>query len=354
MRKLNSSRENLFAFTHTLEKGRDGKCAYLTNDKRCRMHSEMGAASKPSMCQLFPYSFTVTPDEVFASLSFASSAVLFNSGELLQNQQAVLQAQFELFKGLFTFKPELWENLQIIDGTLLSWQEFRALDQKILSILEDGTEATDSAPAEIAGKLKKVSQMLAQELRNPNESEKEPRLEARPKIVDQILLKHLDRLYFPEDEFSCNYYDIDARGVLAEMVSAPNAVSFGARKQELRFNELINLKLGHLAPDVDDLLNRFLYVRYFAKQFFGPGFHHLSLLSGLNHLRILHVLLRLKLKQQMALGLIKQPSLENAAELIRTLERRLTQLELSPQSQSMLEVMFCSLQRQDRIAFLAD
>jgi len=62
----------------------------------------------------------------------------------------------------------------------------------------------------------------------------------------------------------------------------------------------------------------------------------------------------LKLKQEISLQAIKEPSLEHMAELIRTMERRLTQLELSPQSQAMLEVMFCSLQRQERISFLAE
>jgi Fe-S-cluster containining protein len=354
VRKLNSSRENLFSFTHTLEKGNDGRCAYLSDDKRCHLHIEQGSRAKPSMCQLFPYSFTVTPSSVIASLSFASSAVLFNTGELLQNQQPVLEEQFRIFNALFKAKPELWESLQLIDGKVLSWHEFEAIDERILQVLEEGSENTGKAPAALPRKLKKAAEILSAKLGSPADAEKEPRLEARPKVVDQILLKHLDRLYFPEDEFNCKYYDIDARGVLAEMVAAPNTVTFGSHKKELKFSELINIKIGALADEVEDLLNRFLYVRYFSKQFFGPGFHHFSLLSGLNHLRTLHVLLRLKLKQEISLQAIKEPSLEHMAELIRTMERRLTQLELSPQSQAMLEVMFCSLQRQERISFLAE
>jgi hypothetical protein len=138
------------------------------------------------------------------------------------------------------------------------------------------------------------------------------------------------------------------------MVSAPQMVSFGQGKVALKFGDLINFKLKQLPEPCEDLLNRFLYVRFFSKLFFGPGFHHLSLLAGLNHLRILHILLRLKIKQVILLTKSKTIELEQLAELVRTLERRLTQMDFSGQSQAMLEVLLASPSRQERLSFLAD
>ena len=374
-RPLRSSRENLQSFTHTLEKKIDGTCEFLQPDKRCQIHAEFGFQSKPSMCQLFPYSFTVTPDAVLCSLSFASSAVLYNSGRLLSEQDETMAQQFELFKNLFDCKSDAWQNLQLIDGHPLSWEKYREIDKRLLALIETGKEAQASLatseslvtdektatknqeinpPEQIPRRLQKAAQLVLDLLPSPTAAEREPRMESRPKIVDQIFLKHLDRLYFPAQVFAEAKYDLDARDLLREMVSAPQTVSFGQGKVALKFGDLINLKLKQLPEPCEDLLNRFLYVRFFSKLFFGPGFHHLSLLSGLNHLRVLHILLRLKIKQIILLTKSTTIEFEQLAELVRTLERRLTQMDFSGQSQAMLEVMLASPSRQERLPFLAD
>jgi hypothetical protein len=341
-------------FSHTLEKQKDGNCEFLTSEKRCKLHQEFGAASKPSMCQLFPYSFTVTPDTVIASVSFASSAVLYNSGKLLSEQAETLSHQYELFASLFPTSSDLWLKLQIIDGQPLSWSEFSELDYTLSKNIEGDCTDSEKAPTGMGKKLQEASLAIIKELPDAKLAEREPRMESRPKIVDQILLKHLERLYFPDEVFTADRYDFDARELLTEMVAAPQTVSFGQPGKERKFADLIGIKLGKLPDDVDDLLNRFLYSRFFSKLFFGPGFHHLSLLAGIHHLRILHLLLRLKFKQTLCLDSKAEINFELACELVRTLERRLTQLDFSPQSQAMLEVLMASPQRQERLLFLAD
>lgn len=351
MRSLKSSRESLISFTHTLEKQPDGSCIFLNQEKRCTLHIEHGAAAKPSMCRLFPYTFMVTPDEVLASLSFASSAVLFNTGTLLSEQAETLQTQYAIFESLFKPKVEVWQRVQLIDGVEISWEKLKPIDQEIMSAIHSGADA-NSYPRKIIDRLKSASDIVACHLPDPTLAERSPQLEARPKIVDQIILKHLDRLYFPEQVFGERKYDLDARALLTEIVAAPDAVSFGQGKYERKFSDLIKQKVPR-SDEIDDLIDRFFYIRIFSKMYFGPGFHHLSLLSGLNHLRAMYILFRLKMKHLLCTA-SGELTFELSCELVRTLERRLTQLDLSRESLSLLEVLLASPSRQDRMRFLAD
>lgn len=350
---LKSRHENFQSFSHTLEKRSDGRCSFLSEDKLCSLHKDFGVESKPSMCRLFPYSFTVTPDAVRASLSFASSAVLLNSGTLLCRQTEHLAAQFQIFQSLFEPNAQLWHKLQIIDGWALSFEEFQKIERHFESFIYGASYAEEKVPRDVCGQFDKMSALLLESLPDPRQAEREPGLESRPKIVDQILLKHLERLYFPDDLFANEKFDLDAQLFLQEIVSAPQVVSFGQGKSERRFSDLIKIRLGRLSDELEELLDRFFYVRIFARLYFGPGFHHLSLLAGVHHLQILYVLLRLKLKQLLLLNARDSLNFEHLSELMRCLDRRLTQLDLSPASLSVLEVMLSSRQRFERLAFLA-
>lgn len=350
-RSLRSRRENLNSFTHTLEKQADGRCFFLTEDKRCLLHRDFGLESKPSMCRLFPYTFTVTPDLVLASVSFASSAVLFNSGTLLSRQLEMLQEQYALFQSLFEPKSELWHKVQLIDGQSISWDELVKQEKVLMDILYDPGADEEQAPRLVWRKLERMSLSLSRLLSSAQDAEREPNLESRPKIVDQILLKHLDALYFPENLLASDNFDLDAHALLKEVVSAPEAVDFGQGRSKRPFSELIALELGKLPPEIEELIDRFLYQRFFAKLYFGPGFHHLSWLAGLHHLYIIGLLLRLKLKQMLS-GPAHELRFDSFCEILRVLERRLTQLDLSGASLSCLEVFLSSRRRLERIWYL--
>ena len=256
---------NLLSFSHILKKNAAGACEFLQPDKHCRIHIEQGAEAKPSMCRLFPYSFIVTPDEVLASVSFAASAVLSNSGRLLSHQPETLAEQYQLFQQLFAAPVSLWHKLQIIDGLPISWEEFCRLD--IDALISGDCPDTETVPPGMIKKLALASAKVLLELPDKNAAEKEPRLESRPRIIDQILLKHLEKLYFPDQVFSETNYDLNARALMQELVSAPQAVSFGQADHSRKFADLIKIKLGKLPDDVEDLLNRFFYVRFFSRLF---------------------------------------------------------------------------------------
>lgn len=362
VKRLASSRANLMSFTHTLEKKADGSCAFLDASLRCKLHTEHGIEAKPSMCHLFPYSFMVTPDAVTVYLSFASSAVILNQGKLLKEQQDVLQSQYAVFKSMFKPQTNLWNKLQSVDGVALPFQIFSEMKKDFLQLIEndestedfaaivrsDSTSTTNNEgyPQKLASKLRECSSRLIQSLDKAH-LEREPKLEASPEIVDQLFLKQLEALYFPTEIFRDDNYDFNAKALLSEIIAAPRAVSLGQEESAVPFSSLIK-HISKPGAEIENLINRFLYVKFFANMYFGPGFHHLSLLAGLHHLRTLSVLLKLKFKQ-FALLNDKEIDFEHAAEYVRCLERRLTQLDISRESQAVLEVLLSSPSRQERI-----
>lgn len=349
LRAFNSQDERHAAFTHTLEKRADGKCQFLTEGNRCRLHEAAGAQAKPSMCQLFPYTFTQTPGGVYSSLSFASTGVLYNSGDLLSEQRQTIEDMWLLYSRLFgEIRPD-WDNLQLIDAVPLKWTAFAELENEMLRIVETPAEVgAGSLPVE--QRLLRCSAHLIKHLPGGVTAERTPPLEARPKIIDQLLLQALNVLYLPDDVFASNQTAFNARQLLESIVAAPDMVTIAHAGKERRFQDAFGQQLTDVSPEVEALLHRFVYCRLFSKQYFGPTMGYLSLLAGLHHLLVLMVLLKVRLKLQLAAG--EAVTFDYAAELLRTAERRLTQLSFPRESAAVLEVMLTSPSRVERLVGL--
>jgi Fe-S-cluster containining protein len=337
-----SAETKLRTFTATLEKRSDGKCEFLTEDNLCKVHQEFGNEAKPSMCQLFPYTFSPTPSGVYVSVSFASSGALFNHGRPLSEQADLLEQKYALFRNLFPDLEADWSQTQLLDGLLLDWNTYLQYETEMLRLVS----------AEQYGRVEKrllaCSRYLAKQLPSGVDLEKAPPMEARPKIVDQILLNYLHRFYISTHQYADDVRDIEARAILQELVKPPNTVRFA---DQLTVQELLSCNLGQLDPAIENLLHRFAFCRLFAKLYFGYGFANLSVIAGVNHLAVLISLIRLEMKVQMIRG--KKPDLPAVAELVRTLERRLTQASFSRETSAVLEILLRSSERLDRIVSLA-
>lgn len=340
-RKLPGGNDKLKAFTHTLEKRDDGRCQFLTSAETCNLHLRFGPDSKPAMCRLFPYSFTKTPTGVYAYVSFASTGALTNHGKLLTQQEELLEEQFTVFESLFGALQTDWSTIQILDGYSLRWTEYLSIEKDLLSILnsDDGGSTLD--------RLAACSALVISRLPAGADPEKLPAFPARPKVVDQILLKHLHSAYLPSNVFQHSDFDVDTPALLSELVTPPPAVSFNGT----RFGELMNVRLDDAAPELEDLLRRYTFSRTFGKFYFGPQFGHLSLVAGLHHWFFVISLIRLRAK----LLVLRNGSISffEYAEILRSLERRLTQMSFSKQTSAALEVLFSSPARLERVGQLA-
>jgi Fe-S-cluster containining protein len=344
-RPLHTTEGKLKAFDHTLEKRSDGRCEFLSEEKRCVLHERRGAESKPSVCQLFPYTFNETPSGVYVSLSFASSGVLFNQGRPLSEQQEMLTLKWQLFKRLFPAITPDWSGIQLVDGRALSWQSYMEMESDILKAVHGSPRAEHRV---LAG-----SKVAARQLPAGICESGLPQMAAKPKQIDQLLLKALFELYLPDDVFTSEQTDIECKRLLENLVVPPSAVRLRSQGQESSFGELMNFKLGKLDDESEDLLYRFIFCRIFAKLYFGPGFANLSLLAGLHHLPAIIVMVRLKLKLLAMRQAGSRPDFGVTAEIVRDLERKLSQVNLSRESATVLEVLFVSPERAERMLALA-
>jgi len=351
-RPLAASEQKLSAYTHTLEKRADGCCQFLTEENRCRLHLEYGSEAKPAMCQLFPYTFTPAPSGIYASVSFASTGVLYNSGMPLSQQRPLLDARWRLLSNLMPgYRPD-WTTAQIADGVPLAWDDYLAVETVLLAMFAPVMpEKQNDRP--LVRCWETASAAVVARLPAGYEIEKNL-TDARPKVVDQILLKALLEFYFPPDVFCATAHDLPARQIAVQLVTPPNKVRIEYGGSEISVVHLLERKLGALSPACGDLIRRFVYCRLFAKLYFGPGYNNLSLIAGLHHLFILVAIIRIQLKQTQFLQKPETEQFMQLAELVRTLERRLTVASLSRESSTVLEVLLSSPQRLSRMIALAN
>jgi len=337
------------AFVAALGKRNDGRCQYLSPDNRCEIHQKFGKEWKPAMCQLFPYTFTETPAGVFASASFASTGVLYNSGRPLTEQRAELEQVLQLFRKLFPDLSPGWSNLQLVDGQPLSFSEYLSLESGFLCALSKNT--SERADKSVVSLSKKIFQLV----KAKRDFDRVPGLDAKPRTIDSLLLKSLIETYFPADVYKDNLCDIDSTSLAGSFIAPPDKVLIHFDSREISFADLNNYRLGPLKAESEDLLRRFAYLKIFSKLYFGAGFAGLSLLAGLNHLASIVAMVRivLKLKNLESKLAGEEISFEETAECVRTLERRLTVANFSKASKTILEVLLSGPERAERISSLA-
>lgn len=343
------------AFTSALGKRSDGKCQFLSPDNRCEIHTRFGEEAKPSMCRLFPYTFTSTPNGVYAAASFASTGLLLNSGRPLSEQKQHLDRTYELFRQLYPDLNPDWTNLQLIDGQPLTFDDYLEIEAQILSAIVRHGNANEVSSQERADKLLVgVARQVLRSVKQKRDFDKIPGLQTKPRTVDSLLINALLSAYFPADVYRENACEIDTALLAGNLVAPPDKVLARFEGKSISYGDLNQYTLGRLDDRSENLLLRFAYLKVFSKLYFGPGFAGLSLIAGLNHLSSILSLVRIVLKLK-NLGARKSGSeiaFEEVAEYVRILERRLTVANYSRETRTMLEVLFSSADRAERIATL--
>ncbi|MCC7527180.1 MAG: YkgJ family cysteine cluster protein [Candidatus Melainabacteria bacterium] len=343
------------SFTSALGKRPDGNCQFLSPDNRCQIHLQYAEEAKPSMCRLFPYTFTPTPGGVYASASFASTGLLYNSGRPLTEQRQHLTRTFDLFTRLFPDLRPDWTALQLIDGQPLDFDAYLHLESDFLYSLSESTENNTVSPNKIVSALAEKTIHLIKQKRD---YDRIAGVQATARTVDSLIIQSLLRAYFPTDVYRDNIFEIDTANLARSLVMPPDKVLIEVDGSKIGFGELNQYKLGALNSQGESLLRRFAYLKIFSKLYFGPGFAGLSLIAGLNHLSTIISLVRIFLKlKNIESGKTNKTGLditfEETVECVRLLERRLTVANFSRETKTMLEVLLSSCQRAKRIASLA-
>ncbi|NUN14417.1 MAG: YkgJ family cysteine cluster protein [Myxococcales bacterium] len=121
--------------TYTFTSNFKDACAFLQTDRLCAIHSRLGVENKPPICRQFPYLFTKTPAGTLAvSLQTECRAWLKakSAGTPPEYQQQMLR---ELLRAGAIVRT-VTEPVCVRPGVFLSWDEYMALEGKLLSSLD--------------------------------------------------------------------------------------------------------------------------------------------------------------------------------------------------------------------------
>ncbi|PWU01344.1 MAG: hypothetical protein C5B53_02965 [Candidatus Melainabacteria bacterium] len=348
-RPLSNQEKSDSPYTHAIKPQEDGHCPFLV-ENLCFIHSQSGAEAKPSICQLFPYCFNETPSGVYATVSFVSMGVIYNSGKALSEQKEFLITKLNEFKKLFPDHHPNWSQLQLIVGEPLAWPDYLAIEDALFDRLRDRGKSIDMRFLEASRYL--IDYATARRAQSgqtktlPAEGVEGNKL----KRLDLNLLIALHRVYFPSAPLGKGEGDFSVASFLNQFfLSYLLPLRFKLASNSFAIDELVALPWPENDNDMEDLLFRYFFSRIFAKLYFGAGFGQLSLIAGFHHLIVLLALLKL---QARALALSRGApavSLVDLVAAIRQLEKRLGETKLGGYAAPLLELLLFSPGRLKRI-----
>ena len=127
-----------------IRKRADGACGFLSEDNRCRIHEELGAAKKPLTCRLFPYAFHPAADGVVVTASFGCPTIVASDGPLIATGESRLAIE-ALRKEWFAIERAKAAPLELVQGRAISTRSSLQLREGLLAMLKrDSADIRDN------------------------------------------------------------------------------------------------------------------------------------------------------------------------------------------------------------------
>jgi len=134
---------------YRIAKRDDGSCGFLSAQNRCRIHEEMGGASKPLSCRLFPFRVGSAGSETVVASSFCCPTIVRNEGAPLAERELKALARQWLRDGAAP------ERLELVRG--------RAIDTDVAQAVRAALRAVLDRPDSLADNLARIA-LLADDL----------------------------------------------------------------------------------------------------------------------------------------------------------------------------------------------
>lgn len=330
-------------YSYAIKPGVDGHCPFLV-DNLCFIHSLNGPKFKPSICQLFPYSFNQTPTGTYATISFVSMGAINNSGKALVDQREYLESKLGEFKALYPEHEPNWSSIALATGVPLTWDEYMQLDANLIACMSDSSKKFEDRF--IAG-----SDLLIEEF-----NKKRERLGAKGNVSpalnwqDKQLIKALRKIYFPVKPLGKGEGDFNFYKFLAQVIlNGVFPVNIDVPGNNYPIEKLAKIPFPQDDPDISSLIYRYFFSRLFGKHYFGAGFGQLSVITGFHHLAILYALIKLQSKASSLQRGSDVVSYLDVAAAVRQLEKRLGETSLDGMAAATFELLMFSPNRMRRI-----
>jgi len=118
-----------------------GSCVFLTEDRRCRIHAELGGDKKPRPCRIFPYELIATPTGVAVTIQRECRGFPeARNGKLLSESLDELRAVLALAGKLPIVRPIV----KHLDGRVITWTDYEALEARLHALVDDASLSTSA------------------------------------------------------------------------------------------------------------------------------------------------------------------------------------------------------------------
>lgn len=325
-----------------------GVCPFL-KDNLCYMHSQHGAAFKPSICQLFPYCFSETPSGVYATVSFVSAGAIYNSGKPLAEQKEILESKWEEFRKLYPdYKPD-WSHIKLTVDQPLTWDEYLEIETKLLSILSDRSKPLEQRMLEcskhLMSKVKRATEGTEDDASDSTTIDT-VRTNDPLKPLDKSLLHTFHHMYYPVKQLRRGEGDFQVPALVKQHFIGNKRWSVG--KESYRLDELQAMAWPDDEPEISGILDRYMYSYVFGKKYFGAGFGQVSVIAGFHHLVLMLAIIKLQAKasarsRQGAVNIL------DVATTVRQMERQVGESKLGGYAAAAWELLLYPQGRARRI-----
>ncbi|MDZ4833472.1 MAG: YkgJ family cysteine cluster protein [Candidatus Melainabacteria bacterium] len=335
-------------YTHAIMEGADGHCPFLV-DKLCFIHAKFDSKTKPSICQLFPYSFNRTPSGTYATISFYSMGAVNNSGRALVEQRDYLESKFAEFNQLYPDHQPNWSQIQLTTGISMTWDQYLTHEEKLISYIKDRSVSLENRFLNGSNYLARIMQEARGSAVAPAVASTDGA--ANLNWLDKNLLTALHKIYFPIDKLGRGEGDFNFYRFLYQtgFQGLFPGTKIRVPGKSYSFETLERMPFPSTDPDIEDLIYRYFYSRIFGKHYFGAGFGQLSLITGFNHLAIIFGLIKLQSKAIAKLRNAEVVSYLDVAAAVRQLEKRLGETSLDGMAAATFEALMTSNRRVARV-----
>ncbi len=282
-----------------LNKQADGACVFLDEHNRCRIHAEYGEAAKPLACRIFPFSVRPTRAGWQASLRFDCPSVTSSKGQPITQHRRWLSELVGELEGRHEHRAEI---VWLQRGVRASDEEVALLLTRLLDWLAD---ARRSMPDRLVGAACLTATLERAKLRNvrgarfaellgllmeslPAEcrSEVTSATDKQRAMLRQYAFAHAEHVSLAElrgglgERWSKRWRQLRSarqflrgEGLAPPLPGFPGAVPFDMISRVAPAAER--------APEIEDLLRRYLTARLAGRTVFGDGFYGWPVFRGL-------------------------------------------------------------------------
>lgn len=288
---------------HRLGHQPDGRCVFLDDAGRCRIHARFGEAAKPLACRLFPLAIHPAGNKVTLSLRFSCPSVASNKGSPLTPQRTDIQ---QLARDVVPAEYRQGPPPRLVRDIAVSWPVFLRyvawLDEslghprvpmalkllrayaclKAIEMARTDRVATDQ-PEKL---LEPLSRAVAEKIPTlPEPAERPSRFGF---LLFRMLLFEYARTQILGDGSGTGWASAGTLNALLRLLRAKGAVP-AARMEWSEVNlEAVEQPFGPLPAEAEALLTRYLRVKVLGLHFCGRAQNDLSLIEGFHGLALLY------------------------------------------------------------------